>query len=37
MVCGAIRELWPGKIEERSRDADYVVEFPTEMLPPGWE
>ncbi len=33
MVTGVIQELWPDKIESRARDADFVVEFPKDILP----
>jgi hypothetical protein len=36
MVAGAMRELWPGQVETRAKDADYIIEDPIEMLPPGW-
>jgi len=35
MVTGAIRELWPDRIEARSRHADFVVERLGELLPAG--
>lgn len=36
MVTGIIQELWPDKIEERARDAEFVVEFPIDILPEEW-
>ncbi len=33
MVAGVIRELWPERVESRSRDADFLVEDPVELLP----
>jgi len=32
MVQGIMRELWPQKLEERARAADFVVEFSSELL-----
>ena len=32
MITGAIRELWPGKIEPRRADADFVVERLSELV-----
>ena len=37
MVTGIMRELWPDKIESRGNDADFVVEFPIDLLPQGWK
>ena len=36
MVTAIIQDLWPDKIEERARDADFVVEFPADILPNEW-
>jgi putative hydrolase of the HAD superfamily len=33
MVAGVIRELWPDRIAARSKDADFVVEDPSGLLP----
>ncbi len=35
MITGIIREIWPEKIEERERHADFVIERLSELLPPG--
>jgi len=36
MVTGIIRELWPDIIQDRAMDADFVIEFPSELLPMKW-
>jgi putative hydrolase of the HAD superfamily len=35
MVAGVIRELWPDKIPQRAKDADFVIEEPAELWPEG--
>jgi hypothetical protein len=33
MVRGVIRELWPDRISDRRKDADFVIQDPIELLP----
>jgi hypothetical protein len=32
MITGIIKEIWPDKIEERKRHADFVIEKLSELL-----